>query len=75
MDFIVDTTGSEINSLISLGGLYTELEEVFCKSIDMITLRSLEQPTTIKSDLEFRARVSKERINVYEAAWYQQIGA
>lgn len=68
IDFIIDTTGSEIDSLLKLGGLYSELEEVFCKSIDMITLRSLEQPTTIKSDIEFRARVARERINLYEAA-------
>ncbi|MCR5092895.1 MAG: nucleotidyltransferase domain-containing protein [Lachnospiraceae bacterium] len=68
IDFIVDTTGSKINSLLELGGLYSELEETFCKRIDMITLRSLEQPTTMQSDIEFRTRVTKERINLYEAA-------
>ena len=38
LDFLVDTTGTELRSLLSLGALYTELEEAFQKPIDLITL-------------------------------------
>ena len=68
IDLIIDTSGSGIDSLLELGGLYVELEDALHKSIDMITLQSLDQPTTMKSDMEFRARITQERVNLYEAA-------
>lgn len=68
IDLIVDTTGSDLNSLFKLETLYAELEDAFEKKIDLITLRSLNQPITVKSDLQFREKIKKERISLYAAA-------
>lgn len=36
LDFLVDTTGTKLTSLLSLGELYCDLEEIFRKEIDLI---------------------------------------
>ena len=68
LDFLVDTTGTELRSLLSLGALYTELEEAFQKPIDLITLNSLTQRAQMPSEEAFRDTVWKERVNLYEVA-------
>ena len=68
LDFLVDTTGTELKSLLTLGALYTELEEAFQKPIDLITLNSLTQRAQMPSEEAFRDTVWKERVNLYEVA-------
>lgn len=68
LDFLVDTTGTELKSLLTLGALYTELEEAFQKPIDLITLNSLTQRAQMPSEETFRDTVWKERVNLYEVA-------
>ena len=65
LDFLVDTTGTELKSLLTLGALYTELEEAFQKPIDLI---SLTQRAQMPSEEAFRDTVWKERVNLYEVA-------
>ena len=43
LDLLVDTTGTEIQSLLSLGALYNDLEEAFSVHVDLITVNSLTQ--------------------------------
>lgn len=68
LDLLVDTTATEITSLLSLGALYNELSEAFAVPIDLITVNSLMQSTTMPSEAQFRDNVWKEKITVYNAA-------
>ena len=68
LDFLVDTTGTELNSLLKLGALYCDLEAAFGKEIDLITVRTIMQPATMESDIDFRDTVLKERVELYAVA-------
>lgn len=68
IDLLIDTTNTEIKSLLHLGALYCELEEALKKPIDLITIRSLEQTTSSSHDIRFRETVQKERMPLYVAA-------
>ena len=39
LDFLVDTTGTSLTSLLRLGALYCDLENAFEKRVDLITVR------------------------------------
>lgn len=66
IDLIIDTSGTEIKSLLGLAAVYCELEEALKKSIDLVTLSSLEQRSQMPSELSFRANLEKERVNIYD---------
>lgn len=68
IDFLVDTTGTELNSLVKIGALYCELEEAFGKRIDLITVSSIMQEPKMPSDLDFRETVMKERVLLNDVA-------
>ena len=68
IDLLVDTTGTNLNSLLSLGKLYCDLEEVLEKKIDLITVSSLEQRPSFESDILFRENVNKEKVKLYDVA-------
>ena len=68
VDFIIDTSGTEIKSLLGLAAVYCELEEALKKSIDLVTLSSLEQRSQMPSELSFRANLEKDRVNIYDVA-------
>lgn len=67
IDFLVDTTGTELTSLLRLGALYCDLEEVLCKKIDLITVRAIMQNSSMESNADFRNTVLKERVSLYVA--------
>ena len=68
LDFLVDTTGTNLTSLLSLGALYCDLEEVFQKSIDLITVRSVMQNAETESERSFRDTVMRERVKLNDVA-------
>ena len=68
IDFLIDTTGTELTSLLRLGALYCELEEAFQKPIDLITVRSIMQESSMESDIDFRNTVLKERVRLDDVA-------
>lgn len=68
LDLLVDTAGTEIKSLLSLGALYNELSEAFAIPVDLITVNSLTQRAVIPSEEQFRDTVWKERVTIYDAA-------
>ena len=68
LDFLVDTTGTKLTSLLSLGELYCDLEEIFRKEIDLITVRAIMQDTTAESDRDFRDAVIRERVRLNDVA-------
>ena len=64
LDFLVDTTGTSLTSLLRLGALYCDLENAFEKRIDLITVRSIMQNTDMASDIDFRNAVLTERVRL-----------
>lgn len=68
IDLLVDTTGTELKSLISLGALYCELEETLGKNIDLITVSALNQKAQMPSEMDFQRTVMQERVVVYHDA-------
>ena len=68
IDLLVDTTGTQIRSLFSLGALYCELEDALQKKLDLITVSALEQPAQMQSDEVFRENVKRERVELYAVA-------
>ncbi len=68
IDLMIDTTGTDLDTLFKLGSLYEELAQLFCKKIDLITVSSFEQPTHRKSEIAFRENVIRERKNLYAVA-------
>ena len=68
VDFLVDTTGTGLTSLMKLATLYVDLENALQKPIDLITLGSFSQPAQFPSDLNFREEVLRERKCLYAAA-------
>jgi len=68
IDLLVDTTGTQLKSLITLGALYCELEEALQKPVDLITVSSLQQSARMPSEEDFRNAVMKERVTLYDVA-------
>ena len=68
IDLLVDTTGTMLTSLFSLGGLYADLEEAFQVGVDMVTLNSIEQDAQMPSDHRFKDNILRERVNIYHVA-------
>ena len=68
IDLLVDTTGTNLRSLFTLGALYCDSEQVLEKKIDMITVSSLEQRSQMPSEDVFKETVMKERVSVYDVA-------
>lgn len=68
IDLIIDTSGTELDSLFKLGALYNDLSDAFCKKVDMITASSLEQPVIRQSEIAFRENIFKERKYLYAVA-------
>jgi hypothetical protein len=68
IDFIVDTAGTELKSLMSLGKLYCDLEAALGKKIDLITVGSLRQKALMPSEESFRNTVWTEKVSLYDVA-------
>jgi len=68
IDLIVDTTGTGLDTLFKLGGLYNSLEEAFEKEIDMITVSSIEQKPMFESEENFRNEIWESKVDLYVAA-------
>ena len=68
IDFLVDTTGADLDTLFKLGPLYDEVSDAFSKEIDMIILSSFDEPASRDSEIIFRENVMRERKKVYDVA-------
>lgn len=68
IDLLIDTAGTPLRSLFSLGQLYCDLESALEKKIDLITVSSLEQPPQMSSEEFFRENVNKEKVKLYAVA-------
>ena len=68
IDLLIDTSGTALRSLLSLGALYNDLAAALAKKIHLITISSLEQRTQMPSEAAFREAVMKERVRLYDVA-------
>ena len=68
IDLLIDTTGTGIKSLLSLGAVYCELEEALGKTVDLLTVSAFEQKVQMPSEQSFRDRVERERMVLYAVA-------
>lgn len=68
IDLLVDISGTDIDSLFKLGGLYSDLEMALGTSIDVVTSDSIDGPTDRRSQIHFREAVKRERKIIYAAA-------
>ena len=68
VDLLVDLSGTGIDTLFKLGGLYNELEAALETGIDLVTTDSMEQVTDLRSQKRFREAVRRERMMIYAAA-------
>lgn len=68
IDLLVDTTGTNLHSLLSLGSLYCDLETALEKKIDLVTVSSLNQPMALPSDALFRDNIEREKVKLYDVA-------
>ena len=67
-NFLIDTTGTNIKSLLQVAAVYCELEEALGKPVDLVTVSSLEQEARMPSEESFRKTVWKEKVDIYVAA-------
>lgn len=68
IDLLVDTSGTEIRSLVTLASLYCDLEEALEKKIDIVTVSAMLQRSLLPSEDMFKQTVMKERVNIYDVA-------
>ena len=68
LDFLVDTTGTELTSLLKLGMLYCDLEAAFEKEIDIITVGVIMQEPAMPSDMDFKNTILNERVQLHDVA-------
>ena len=57
-----------LTSLLTLGELYCDLEEIFHKKIDLVTVRAVMQDARTDSDRDFRDTVMRERVKLNDVA-------
>lgn len=67
VDLLIDLTGSVICGL-NFVNLFQDLEDALGVSIDVVTVDSLQVPTTRRGQLHFREAVQRERRMIYAAA-------
>lgn len=65
VDVLIDRAGSTIKSLFDLGALYNDLTESIGKSVDIVTLDALEQPSYKRHDFGFSANLQREQMRIY----------
>ena len=68
IDLLIDTSGTNIKSLLSLSAVYCDLEDALQKSIDLITVRSVMQNVVTESERSFRDTIIRERVKLYDVA-------
>ena len=65
VDLLIDREGSSVHGIFGMNALLGEFRETLGKEVDLITLQSVRQESTIKSNSEFIESVMKERVKVY----------
>ena len=65
VDILIDREGSEIHGIFAMNALYNELKAALGKDIDLVTLQSLRQKSTLSSNGAFIENVMNESVKIY----------
>ncbi len=65
VDLLIDREGSAIHGIFGMNALLSEFKETLGKDVDLVTLQSLKQTSTIKNNSDFIENVMKERVKIY----------
>ena len=65
VDLLIDREGSSIHGIFGMNALLDEFRQVLGKDVDLVTLQSLNQESTIRNNSGFIESVMKERVKVY----------
>ena len=68
VDLLIDTAGTDVDTLFKLGAVYEELANALGKSVDLVTMSALEQTAARQSEIPFRDAIMRERMSVYAIA-------
>ena len=66
VDIMIDREGSAIRGMFDMGGLYTDLCESLEKDVDLITVQTLKQSSTVERTPWFVDNVRREMVKLYE---------
>ena len=64
LDFLIEMPGVKLVG-IQWGGLYNDFDEAFDTSVDLVTMRGLQQAPRMPSEKRFKETVMKERKLIY----------
>ncbi len=64
VDILIDRTGSKIRGMFEMGGLYEDLRASIGKEVDLVTMQTLEQPSTRQRSPLFIQNVQAERVRL-----------
>ncbi len=66
VDILIDREGSAIRSMFDMGGLYDELQSSIGKDVDLVTLQSLRQKSTLERTPWFVENLQKDMVRLYD---------
>lgn len=66
VDILIDREGSTIRGMFDMGGLYAELQSSIGKNVDLVTLQSLKQKSTLERTPWFVENLQKDMVRLYD---------
>lgn len=66
VDILIDREGSAIRGMFDMGGLYDELQRSIGKDVDLVTLQSLRQKSTLERTPWFVENLQKDMVRLYD---------
>ena len=66
VDILIDREGSTIRGMFDMGGLYAELQSSIGKNVDLVTLQSLQQKSTLERTPWFVENLQKDMVRLYD---------
>lgn len=65
VDLLIDREGSCVHGIFGMNALLDEFKKALGKNVDLVTLQSLKQESTVKNNSEFIENVMKEMVKIY----------
>ena len=65
VDLLIDREGSSVHGIFGMSALLDEFRETLGKDVDLVTLQSLKQESTVRNNAAFIKNVMEERVKVY----------
>ena len=66
VDILIDRRGSSIRGMFDMGALYEELRKSVGKEIDLVTMQTLQQKSTLERTPWFAGNLRKDMVPLYE---------